>query len=226
MKQKTWYLALLVLLMLLLLSSIPRIDQIQSVDISKISDYPILQDSYAELCEQYSLYEITTEDTIRIVTIKNIWGRWERYILPCYSVYLPSIPTAGSVDSHAALYVLAPWSHENIFTDLFRLKVRDFSLYLEPGENLFVNEHAELTHANMYPVRHIVPARFISFSEAVICDKLPTVFVDYSVATNSSAMKHNQSVSTVFTWEYSLRFMGKQLRAGTFILEKEHFVNT
>ena len=74
MKRKTWYLALLVLLMLLLLSSIPRIDEIQSVDISKISDYPILQDSYAELCEQYSLYEIITEDTIRIVTVRNIWG--------------------------------------------------------------------------------------------------------------------------------------------------------
>lgn len=79
----------------------------------------------------------------------------------------------------------------------------------------------------MYPVRYIVYAyaRMIDSDEAIICDKLPTVFVDYSMATNNSALEVKQTVTTAFRWEYSLRFMGKKLRTGPYILEIEHLVN-
>ena len=225
MMKKRWYLALAFLIVLLLFASIPRIDEIKTVDTEQMHDYPILWEAYTDLCEEYSLYEIVTEDTIQIVTVKNLWGSWQRYVLPCYSAHVPTVPTAGSVSSHAGLYVLAPWSEENVFTDLYRLKVRDFSLRMEPGENLFVSEQAELTHANMYPVRYIVYARLISFKDAIICEKLPTVFVDYSVATNNSALEREQPATTVLQWEYSLRFMGKKLRTGMFVLEKNHVLN-
>lgn len=226
MKRKHWLILLPVVVVLLLLASIPRISEIHTVDSDDIRDYPILYKAYADLCDEYSLYEVIAEDTIHIVTVKNLWGSWQRHILPCYSAHVPTVPTAGSVDAHAGLYVLAPWSEENLFTGMYRLKVRDFSLYMEPGENLFVYERAELTHANMYPVRYIVGSSLIDFDEAIICDKLPTVFVDYSMATNNSAMERNQSATTVFRWEYSLRFMGEKIRTGAFVLERNHFLNT
>lgn len=225
MKRKHWWIALTALIFLLLLASVPRMDEMEVVDVDNMAGYPALQSAYEDLCEEYSLYEIVTEDVIRVATVKNLWGSWQRYILPCYSAHVPTIPTAGSVDSHTALYVLAPWSEENIFTACLRLKVRDFSLYLEPGENVFVSEQAELTHCNLYPVRYIVYARLIDSDEAIICDKLPTILVDYSMASNKSAMEADQSATTVFQWEYSLRFMGKKIRTGEFILKTDHIVN-
>ena len=146
-------------------------------------------------------------------------------MLPCYSSYLPTVPTAGSTDGHIGLHILAPWSHENLFTNLFRLKVRDFSVYMEPGENLFVYEKAEVTHASMYPGRIAVYSKLINFDDAVICDRQPTVFVDYVLATSDSARERNETAKTKFTLEYSLRFMGRQIWTGSYILEKDHIVN-
>ena len=225
MKNKIWILAVSALLISLLIASIPRLHAVESVDVSQIADYPALEEAYNALCEEYSLYDIITEDTIQILTVRNLWNTWQRYVLPCYSAHVPTVPTAGSVDSHAGLYVLAPWSEENLFNDIYRLKVRDFSLYMKPGENVFAYERAKLTHANMYPVRYIVGSNLIDFDEAIICDKLPTVFVDYSMATNNSAVERNQSEITVFQWEYSLRFMGEKIRTGQYVLEIEHIVN-
>ena len=225
MKRKRWIIAVMALILSLLIASIPHLHTIESVDVSQMSDYPVLQDAYDQLCDDDSLYEITTEDKIQIITVKNLWGSWQRYVLPCYSAHIPTVPTAGSVDSHAGLYVLAPWAEKNVLTDLYRVKVRDFSLLLEPAENLFVCEQAKVTHAGINPVRHIVYARLIDFDDAVICNKLPTVFVDYSVATNNSALEREQSVTTKFQWDYSLRFMGEKIRTGTFVLEKSHILN-
>lgn len=134
MKRKYWLIAL-VILGILLLASIPRVTEIRTADSEELRSYPILFKAYRDLCDEYSLYEILTEDTICIVTVRNLWGSWQRYILPCYSAHVPTVPAAGSVDSHTALYVLAPWSEESFFTNFLRLKVRDFSLYLDPDEN-------------------------------------------------------------------------------------------
>ena len=225
MKRKFWFVAPITLVVLLLIASIPHLSEVKSVDVTQLSEYAALDAAYTDLRDQYSLYEISTADTIHVVTIKNLWGEWEQYILPCYSSYLPTIPTAGSVESYTGLHILAQWSSENVFTNLFRLKVRDFSLHIQPGENLFVYEKAGVTYANIYPVRYMLYSKYISLDDAVICDQQPTVLVEYSVATNNSAQYRNEAVKTKFIWEYSLRFMGRQIWTGTYTREIDHIVN-
>ena len=225
MKNKRWVLAVIALLLSLLIASIPRLHTIESVDASKIPDYPALQEAYHGLCEEYSLYDLQTDDMIQIVTIRNLWGSWERYILPCYSAHLPTIPKAGSTSGHAGLFILAPWSEENLFTNLFRLKVRDFWLYMDTPQNLFVYEYAEVTDANLYPVRRVLHSKLITLEDAIICNRQPTVLAEYSLATNHSAGKKDEPVLTKFTWKYTLRFMGHKLSAGSYTLNVEHILN-
>lgn len=227
MKIKHWWIPILVLLFLLLLASVPRIYGTESVVIDQMDAYPVLKSAYEDICNQYPLHEISTEDTIYVVTIKNLWGSWQRYILPCYAARFPDIPTAGSARCSVNLLVLAPWSEENIFTNMFRLKMRDFSLHLEPGKNLFISSpYAELTHANLSPVKYLVQPKLIASSEAIICNQLPTVSVEYSLATLDSTKERKQPVTTTLTWDYSIRFMGKKIRTGSFDLFMDHFANS
>ena len=227
MKRKRWWIPIFVLPVLLLLASIPRIYGTESAAVDQMDAYPVLKSAYEDICNQYPLHEISTEDTFYVVTIKNLWGSWQRFILLCYAAQFPDIPSAGSVGCSADLLVLAPWSEENIFTNLFRLKIRDFSLHLEPGQNLFISSpYAELTHANLSPVAYLVQPKLIDSSEAVICNRLPTVSVEYSLATLDSTKERNQPVTTTLTWDYSLRFMGKKIRTGSYNLYMDHFANT
>ena len=126
MKRKRWWIPVLVLIVLLLLASIPRVYDTESVMVDQMDAYPVLRSAYDDIFIQYPLHEISTEDVFYVVTIKNLWGSWQRYILPCYTARFPDIPTAGSVRCSVNLLVLAPWSEENIFTNMFRLKMRDF----------------------------------------------------------------------------------------------------
>ena len=227
MKRIRCWIPILVLLVLLLLASIPRIYGIESVMADQMDAYPALKSAYEDICNQYPLHEISTEDTISVVTIKNLWGSWQRYIMPCYAARFPDVPSAGSVRCCVNLLVLAPWSEENMFTNMFRLKMRDFSLRLEPGVNVFISSpYAELTHANLSPVRYLVEPKLIDSSEAVICNELPTVSVEYSLATLDSNQERKQPVITTLTWDYSLRFMGKKIRTGSYDLHMDHFANT
>lgn len=227
MKRKHGWITLIAIISLLILASIPRMDRMELVDADQMGQYPILQSAYDEICNQYSTHTVLAEDTIHVVSVKNLWGSWQRYILPCYTARFSDVPSAGSVRCSANLLVLAPWSEENIFTDMFRLKVRDFSLYTDPGENLFFSSpYAELTHANLSPVRYLVQPKLIDSSDAIICNQLPTVAVEYSLATLDSAKDRNQPVTTTLTWDYSLRFMGKKLRTGSFDLYMDHFANS
>jgi len=227
MKRKRWWIPVLVLIVLLLLASIPRVYDTESVMVDQMDAYPVLRSAYDDIFIQYPLHEISTEDVFYVVTIKNLWGSWQRYILPCYTARFPDIPTAGSVRCSVNLLVLAPWSEENIFTNMFRLKMRDFSLYLEPGKNLYISSpYAELTHANLSPVRYLVEPKLINSSEAVICNGLPTVSVEYSLATLDSNRERKEPIITTLTWDYSLRFMGKKIRSGSYVLFMDHFANT
>lgn len=227
MKKKYWWIPLLVLILLLLLASIPRLHGMESVEASQMDAYPVLKSAYEDICSQYPSHEIFAEDTIHVVTVKNLWGSWQRYILPCYTARFPDVPTAGSVRCAANLLVLAPWSEENIFTDMFRLKVRDFSFYTEPGENLFFSSpYAELTHPNLAPARYLVEPEMIQSSEAIICSDLPTVAVEYSLATLDSRNNRQQPVTTTLTWDYTIRFMGKMIRTGSYVLLMDHIANS
>ena len=225
MKRKYRTLAILALFISLLSISKPHMHTIEDVSVSEMSNYPALQKAYDELCAEYSLYDIQPDDTMQIVTIKNLWGSWERYILPCYSANVPTIPKAGSTSGYACLFILAPWSEENLFTNLYRLKVRDLWLYMDSPENLFVYEHAKVTTANIYPVRHLTYSKSVTWDEAIICDRQPTVMAEYSLATNNSAAVKNEPVLTKFTWEYTLRFMGHNIRTCHYILNAEHLLN-
>ena len=227
MKRTRWWIPILVLFVLLLLASIPRIYGTESVVVDQMDAYPVLKSAYEGICNQYPLHEISTEDMIYVVTIKNLWGSWQRYILPCYAARFPDVPSAGSVRCSVNLLVLAPWSEENMFTNMFQLKMRDFSLHLEPGKNIFISSpYAELTHANLSPVRYLVEPKLIDSSEAVICNGLPTMSVEYSLATLDSNQERKQPVITTLTWDYSLRFMGKKIRTGSHDLYMDHFANT
>lgn len=227
MKRKRWWIPIFVLLVLLLLASIPRIYGTELAAVDQMDAYPVLKSAYEDICNQYPLHEISTEDTFYVVTIKNLWGSWQRFILPCYTAWFPDIPSAGSVRCSANLLILAPWSEENIFTNMFRLKMRDFSLYSEPGKNLFISSpYAELTHANLTPVRYLVKPKLINSSEAIICNRLPTVSVEYSLATLDSKREGKQLVVSTLTWDYSLRFMGKKICTVSYDLHMDHFANT
>ena len=226
-KTRLLWIPIVVLIPLLLLASIPRVYGIESVEVEQMDAYPVLESAYEDVYEQYPLHEISVEDMIHVISIKNLWGSWQRYILPCYVSRFLDVPTAGSVRCSTNLLVLAPWSDENIFTDMFRLKVRDFSLHIEPGENLFISSpYAELTHANLSPVHYLVQPRLIQSSDAIICTKMPTVSVEYSLATLDSAKDRDQPVTTTLIWDYSIRFMGKKIRTGVYDLYMNHSANS
>ena len=92
----------------LTLLSIPRVHTIETVDTARISDYSVLESAVEELCTVHSLYEIVPEKNFKIVTFRNLWGSWQRYILPCFAADIPDVPTAGNADFVAYSCVLAP----------------------------------------------------------------------------------------------------------------------
>lgn len=132
-KRKRWLYALIVLIVLILLASIPRVYAIESVDTSQISDYPVLEESYNALCAEYSLYEIVPANNIQIVTVRNLWSTWQRYILPCFAAKTTDIPRAGNADFTAFMHILSPWDQESLFIRFCPLKLNTFGVSMTPG---------------------------------------------------------------------------------------------
>ena len=220
-KRKYLYVALIALVVILLLVPF-RACQKSNLQMSPVYRTITFSKAHTQISVNNIPYTISRQAILFILSRSKI--SWEPgSAISCPVTLFTS--KAGSTDSHAGLHILPPWSNENLFTNMFRLKVRDVSLYMEPGENLYVYEMAEVTHASMYPVHFMVYSKLIDFDDAVICDKQPTVFVDYSVVTFNSTEERNQAVETSFTWEYSLRFAGRKIWTGTHILEIEHIVN-
>ena len=221
MKRKYWFLAVgvLLVLFLFLIASVPRIAEIKSVDVTQIGEYPGLCEAYTDLCAEYPLYEIETENTICIVTVKNLWGSWQRYVLPCFAAETRTVPRAGNGTFTAFMRVLAPWSQENIFTRICPLNLV-LNLQMTPGENTFVSQKFKAIPDNAYS-----DDSMIMFDGGIDCNKQPDCFVYYTVATSSSADEYAQETSATFRWNYFLKFSRKQLRFGDFSLEKTYIVN-
>lgn len=219
MKRKRWFIALFALAFLLLIASIPRLYQIEIADASDIADYPALEEAYIKLCSDYSLSEIVTEETIHVVTVKNLWGSWDRYILPCFVADTRAVPTAGNGSFSADMHVLSPWSEENLFTRMCPIKLTS-NVLLTPGENTFVSEHFDA-----YPQGAVMDSNGIVIFEKVNCDKEPSTFVYYTLATKASAQERDQETEATFQWNYFLQMCGKQILFGAFSIDQPYIVN-
>ena len=221
MKRKHLLLVLLVVLALftLLLVLIPRIHTIETVDSAQISSYPALESAYNELCEKHSLYEIVPGKNIQIVTVRNLWGTWQRYILPCFAADIPDVPTAGNADFTAYCHVLAPWEQENLFTRLCPLTF-GLNVTLEPGENVFVSSFVEAL-----PDKGVLYDGTVIFSKGVNVNKQPETFVYYTTATASSAQQRDQKTSSSIRWEYYLKINRNHFGFDTTQIEIPHIVN-
>ena len=219
MNRKRWLLALFALILLLLIASIPRLYKIETVDASWMAKYPALQEAFEKLSEENSLYEIQTGETIQIVTVKNLWGSWERYILPCFAADARSVPTAGNGSFTAFMHVLAPWSEENFFTRICAIKLTS-NVLLTPGENTFVSGHFDA-----HPQGAIMDAEGTVIFEKINCDKEPSTFVYYTLATAASAKDRGQETQATFQWKYFLELCGKQILFDTFSIDPIYIVN-
>ena len=221
MKQKRVYVILLIVLAMLTLTllSVPRVHTIEAVDIAQISDYPVLESALDALCTEHSLYEIVPEKNIQIVTFRNLWGSWKRYILPCFAADIPDVPTAGNADFMAYSCVLAPWEQENLFTRLCPLTF-GLNITLEPGENVFVSSFVDTI-----PDDCIFYDGVVMFDKGVDINKQPETFVRFTTATASSAELRDQETSSSIRWDFFLKINRNRFGFGTVEIEKTHIVN-
>lgn len=224
MKKKMIF-SVIVICLLLFTASIPKLDSVQKIPVQQLDLYPELFRSYHQLCEERDNYAIQTEEYLLVAKVKNLWGSWDRYILPCYAVMFPDVPASSSVSAIAEMHILSEWSEENFFTDLCRLKVRNFSMRLEPGENTVLYEQAEFTNPGMSPVMYLVHAGLFSIDYAITCDALPTTYVNYKLSTNLSTQEASQPVTTTIYYGYSLRMLGRRFFDGDYAFAAAHLVN-
>lgn len=220
MNKKYLIISIIVLLILLFSTCIPHMHTIESVDVFHMSDYPALYEAYQKLCEERALYDIKTENAIQIVTVRNLWGRWERYILPCFAANTPDIPRAGNADFTAFMHILSPWNRESLFTKLCPLRLDTFGISMVPGENAMVYQLAEVL-----PMGVNVNSAEFGLRMKQNCDREPGVYVYYTMATLNSAHQPDQLVTSEFTWSYRLRICGYEFEKSTFVLSNEHTVN-
>ena len=225
MNKKRWIISTIALLISLLSTCIPHMHTIESVDVSHMSDYPVLHDVYQKLSEEHTPCKITTEDMIQIVTVRNLWGSWDRYVLPCYLLDVPDVPGDQMVDCCVSVCVLSPWSEQNMLTDLCRLKMLDFAQRIEPGENTYLYEDAEFTWPQLAPARYRVHAQSFSSDRAFICDSLPTAYTEFSLATNNRQLESCQRVTTTVYLDYKLKMLGSTILVRNVHLPCEHMVN-
>lgn len=221
MKRKRFVMILTVALALLSLTliSLPRVHTIEAVDSTQISNYPVLERAYNELCAEHSLYEIVPEKDIHIVTVRNLWGSWERYILPCFAAQIPDVPTAGNADFMAYSCVLAPWEQDNLFTRLCPLTF-GLNVVLEPGENVFVSSFVKTI-----PDNGILHDGTVIFSEGINVNEQAETYVYYTTATAASAQRRDQETCSAIRWEYFLKINRSLFGFGSMQIEKVHIVN-
>ena len=220
-KQKHLYLIVFIVLVMLTLTllSIPCVHSVETVDVSQISHYKVLDWAYQDLCAEHSLYEVVPDKNIQIVTFRNLWCSWKRYILPCFAVDIPDVPTAGNADFVAYSCVLAPWAQENLFTLLCPLTF-GLNVILEPGENVFVSSFAETI-----PNNGVLHDGTVIFSNGMNVNKQQEVFVHYTVGTAASAEQRDQKTSSTIRWEYFLKINRNYFGFGTMEIVKHHIVN-
>ena len=218
---RTTVLCVLAVITLLAILSIPRVDNLQYVPVAAMEKYPVLQESYDDLCYQHRYLTIETEEYIQIVTVKNIWGSWERYLLPCFGVQTPSVPQNGNVDFLSFMHMLSPWEEENFFTGMIPLSLTANAVMI-PEEGLWVSENFEA-----------IPGHAKKDNEGVIvfeqfrCDQTPAAVIFYNVGTSSGVPDKDQPWQTqaTFQWKYVLEIGKTFVYFGDFSTEQSFSVN-
>lgn len=214
-------LCILAVLVLLVILSVPRVDSLEQVPVATMEKYPALQEAYDELCYQHRYLTVETEAYIQIVTVKNIWGSWERYILPCFGVQTQPVPKNGTADFLSAMHILSPWEEENFFTDLMPLSLTANTVMLT-GQGVRVSESFEAIpgHAKKDNQGVIVFEQFR-------CDRTPDAVVFYLVGTSSGVPDKDQPWQTqaTFQWKYVLEIGKTFVYFGDFSTEQSFSVN-
>ena len=213
---------LIVVLVALAVLSVPRVDSMEQVPVATMEKYPALQEAYDDLCHQYRYLTIETEEYIKIVTVKNIWGSWERYILPCFGVQTQTVPKNGNVDFLSFMHVLSPWEEENFFTGMMPLSLTANTVMTPGGEGVRVSEHFDAIpgHAKKDNQGVIVFEQFR-------CDLTPDAVVFYVVGTSVGVPDPEQPWQTqaTFQWKYFLQIRKTFVYFGDFSSEQEFLVN-
>ena len=213
---------ILAVLVLLVVLSIPRVDSMEQVPVATMEKYPALQEAYDDLCHQHRYLTIETEEYIQIVTVKNIWGSWERYILPCFGVQTQTVPKNGNVDFLSFMHVLSPWEEENFFTGMMPLSLTANTVMIPGGEGVWVSENFDAIpgHAKKDNQGVIVFEQFR-------CDLTPDAVVFYVVGTSAGVPDPEQPWQTqaTFQWKYALQMRKTFVYFGNFSVEQDFTVN-
>lgn len=211
-----------VLLLLLIGASIPRVSGVRTESVEQIAAYPALQSVYDGQPISYpdAYYDMEPSETIQIVTVSNLWGSRELYILPCFATRVLNIGIAGSSSANAFFEVVTAWSEENLFSALLPVKVKDFGVRFEPGNNTFVYQDAEVS-----PFEILVPSDDFVIADSFRCDEDSQIMVSYSTATQSSDLKREEVTEATFTWQYTLTSLGREIYTGEHSITQEYIVN-
>lgn len=211
---------LLVVMALLVALSIPRVDSIDQVPVADIGDYPALEKAYENICRRYGHLTIETDSMIQIVTIKNLWGSWDRYILPCFAANAPTVPRAGMQSFTAFMHILTVWEEENLFTRLSPLEV-------SINTNMLTGDYTALSEDfRVIPEPAVKSGNWIVF-EWLDCEKNPSCFVYYWVGTSSSAaeLDQEQTTTATFQWKYVMKIHWTRFGVGNYTIDKTYTVN-
>ena len=211
---------LLVVMALLGALSIPRVDSIDQVPVADIGDYPALEKAYENICRRYGHLTIETDSMIQIVTIKNLWGSWDRYILPCFAANAPTVPRAGMQSFTAFMHILTVWEEENLFTRLSPLEV-SINTNMLPGDYTGLSEDFRVI-----PEPAVKAGEWIAF-EWLDCEKSTGCFVYYWVGTSSSAaeLDQEQTTTATFQWKYVMKIHWTRFGVGNYTIDKTYTVN-
>ena len=210
---------------MVLCSFIPFVaDSVQvEFDPDSAEKYPALYEAYERLAGEHSLIQMIPEDSVRIVTVRNLWSRCEYYILPCYLMDIGTVPHAGSLHWRASVYILAVCSKDtSVAAKICPLDVREFSLEMEPGNNTFLYSYADIAPGDM---RVDTPQK-VTIQDRVNCRDNPQITVTYTVATASGAEARDERTRAGFDWYYSLYFCGKPLAGYHESVGVDYFVNS
>lgn len=202
---------LLPVLLVLVLSLAPGVSYCERIAIEDVSEMeaPELVRSYQELCDGNSLSIVRHGAEVEVVTVRNFWGSCEYYVLPCYITDICDVPTAGSLTWDTSLHVLIVCSDEDsLAARLCRWQVRDLNVRLDPGENTFLYDMADISPFGL----RVDPPKSISIDQKIDIIKNPEIRIHYMTATEKSDLERDMPTEAVWSWDYSLWCCGMEIQ--------------
>lgn len=202
-----WGTILILIALLLILALKPRtvhVDQF-AFDSPQILADAGIHEAYQKLQQDYSLSQVSREDMVYAISVKNLFSACTYYVLPCYILDISNVPAAGSLYWDAALHAIWTCSDEgSLLAKWGSVEIRDFALELTAGENTYI-----YSYCDVYPGGRLLDPNLVFLSESVDCLADAQIRVRYTVATYSSATERDQQATADFYWTYSLYCNGK-----------------